>query len=40
MVKFIREIRNTVGWMQEFGFVGPWQAEWWKIVYSRVMGRG
>jgi len=26
-------LRRQVLWMQAFGFVGPWQAEWWRIVW-------
>jgi hypothetical protein len=37
MVKFIKEVRRQVLWMQAFGFVFPWQAEWWRIVYRRVV---
>lgn len=33
----LRSLRRQVGWLQAFGFVGPWQGEWWRIVYHRVV---
>jgi len=39
MANLFAQVRRDILWLQAFGYVGPWQAAWWRILGRRFVGR-